>query len=274
MRNLFDFIVKNSYVFLFILLEIICFVFIYQSGSYRKWVMNSASKEISGPILEMRASYREYINLKNINELLISENKDLIHTAYNLSLSYSPAHIFNDTANNPVFEYVPANVIENTTHKQSNYIILDKGEKDSIAIDMGVITARGIVGIVKDVSPHFCIVLSLLHKEFSISAKLKRNDVAGILIWDGINHSKAKLKNISSIENLKVGDTVVTQHSLIFPENYPIGTVSKINQQVKGGYFALDILLFEQLSKMSKVWIIKNNYAHELSTLKEKVDNE
>lgn len=46
MRNLFDFIVKNSYVFLFILLEIICFVFIYQSGSYRKWVMNSASKEI------------------------------------------------------------------------------------------------------------------------------------------------------------------------------------------------------------------------------------
>ena len=62
-----------------------------------------------------------------------------------------PLHIFfNDTANNPVFEYVPANVIENTTHKQSNYIILDKGGKDSIAIDMGVITARGIVGIVKD----------------------------------------------------------------------------------------------------------------------------
>ena len=70
MRNLFDFILKNAHVFLFITLEIICIFFVYQSSSYRQWVINSSSKEISGPFLKARATYKEYIHLKKINENL------------------------------------------------------------------------------------------------------------------------------------------------------------------------------------------------------------
>ena len=274
MRNLLVFILKNRHVFLFVFLEILCFAFIYQSGSYRQWVMNTASKEISGPILQFRAGYREYVHLKKINAQLMDENQRLIHEAYNRTLTFSPLYLSVDSNRMPVFEYIHGNIIENTTHKQSNYIILDKGKNDGIGVDMGVISPLGIVGIVKDVTPNFSIVLSLLHEDFSISAKLKKNEVSGILIWDGKNHSKAILKNISSIETLNVGDTVVTQHSLIFPENYPIGRVSSINKRVKGGYYSLEIQLFEPMDRVNKVWIIKNNYSRELTTLKEKVDDE
>lgn len=59
-------------------------------------------------------------------------------------------------------------------------------------------------------------MLSVLHKEFSLSAKLLKNNVAGILLWDGMNHAIAQLKNITTVENIVEGDTVVVQHSLIF----------------------------------------------------------
>ena len=274
MRNLFDFIIKHSHVFLFFILEIVCIIFLYQTSSYRKWAIHTATKEISGPVLKFRAVYREYMHLKSINEQLLKENSNLINTAYNSEISMSPVQMFNDTNGMPVFDYFAANVIENTTHKQSNYIVLDRGSKDSVKVDMGVITHDGIVGIVKDVSPNFCIVLSVLHKDFSISAKLATNDISGILVWNGQNHTKAQLKNISSIENIKIGDTLLTQHSLIFPENYPIGTVFNIDNQSKGGYYTLDVLLSEKLDRTNKVWIIKNNYYRELTELKEKVADE
>ena len=86
MRNLFDFIVKNAHVFLFIALEIICILFIYQSSSYRQWVINSSSKEISGPFLKARATYKEYIHLKKINENLQDQNRILISQVYNHQL--------------------------------------------------------------------------------------------------------------------------------------------------------------------------------------------
>lgn len=274
MRNLFDFIVKNAYVFLFIILEIFCFLFMYQSSSYRQWAINSSSKEISGPFLKARSTYKEYIHLKLINEKLQDENSKLISLVYNHQLYSSPVQSYTDSSQKHVFEYLMANVIENTTHLQSNYIILDKGSKDGIVSDMGVISQSGIVGIVKDVSSNFSIVLSVLHKDFSISAKLLNKGEAGILVWDGINHSKAILKNISSVENIILGDTVVVQHSLIFPENYPIGVVSKIDLQVKGGYYMLQIKLFEKMDRVNKVWIIKNDFSGELKKLKEKVKDE
>jgi len=270
MRNLYDFIIKYIHVFLFVFLEIICIVFIYQSGSYREWVINATTKEITGPFLKVRSTYREYIHLQKINENLLDENRRLLRDAYNRELQLSQTVTVTDSLAKPMFEYLRANVIENTTNLQSNYIILDKGTKDGITADMGVISPLGIVGIVKDVSRNYCIVLSLLHKEFIISAKVAKNNVAGILIWNGKNHAKAQLKNISTVEDIHSRDTVVVQHSLIFPENYPIGTILKIDQHVKGGYFELDISLFEKMDRLNKVWIIKNNYAAELTELKDK----
>mgnify|MGYP001045997425 CR=1 FL=1 len=274
MRNLYDFIVKNIHVFLFILLTIVGLFFIYNSSSYRQWAINSMTKEMIGPFLKLRSTYIEYIHLKEINAKLLNENRKLLHKAYNQDFSVSTEFTYKDTSRKPIFDYITASVIENTIHLQNNYIILDRGRKDSVFPDMGVISNLGIVGIVKDVSPNYCIVLSVLYKEFSLSAKLLKNNVAGILLWDGMNHAIAQLKNITTVENIVEGDTVVVQHSLIFPTNYPIGTVANINQQVKGGYYVLDIQLFEKMDRINKVWIIKNNYADELTKLKKMGEDE
>ncbi len=274
MRNLYDFILKNIHVFLFILLEIISLFFIYKSSSYHQWTINAMSKEIVGPFLKGRNTYIEYIHLKEINERLLNENRDLLYRVYNQKFNAVGDVGFKNALDFPLFDYMKANVIENTIHLQNNYIILDKGIKDSVLPDMGIISELGIVGIVKDVSYNYCIVLSLLHQKFSMSAKLLNNNVSGILTWNGINHTIVQLKNISTIEDIAIGDTVVVQHSLIFPENYPIGTVSYIHQQVKSGYYKLDVRLFETMDRVNNVWIVKNNYAEELTKLKKSVEDE
>ncbi len=274
MRNLYEFIIKYIHVFLFISLEITCFVFIYKSSSYRQWAFNVSSKEITGPVLKLRSTYREYIQLKKINENLLEENRKLLCVSYNRELQLLQTITVLDSTAKPMYEYQKADVVENTINLQHNYIVLDKGKKDGITADMGVISPLGIVGVVKDVSHNYSIVLSVLHKNFSISAKVNTSNVSGILVWNGKNHTKAQLKHISSIDNIQIGDTVSIQHSLIFPESYPIGTVDYINKQVKGGYFELDVVLFEKMDRINKVWIVKNNYTAEITKLKNSVEDE
>ena len=82
----------------------------------------------------------------------------------------------------------------------------------------------------------------------------------GVLYWDGRNHRRAILRNVSSLDQIKVGDTLVTHHSLIFPPDYPVGTVSKIRKEVEDGFYTLEVRLSNHFDRMTQVWIVQNNY--------------
>ena len=71
------------------------------------------------------------------------------------------------------FHYIHARVVRNQISETNNYILLNKGSKDSIAEDMAVVSARGIIGVVMSVSPHFSRVLPVLNSGYSISCMIK-----------------------------------------------------------------------------------------------------
>ena len=50
---------------------------------------------------------------------------------------------------------------------------------------------------VKDVSQHFCSVMSFLHKDSRISAKIKKSGYIGSLVWDEYDANRAELKDIA-----------------------------------------------------------------------------
>ena len=102
---------------------------------------------------------------------------------------------------------------------------------------MGVITQKGVIGIIHSVSKNFSIVLSLLHRKSSIGIKLKKNNHNGILTWKGFNYTQASINNFPNHIDINNGDTIVTNlHSMIFPENITIGEVINFIRDDEGYY--------------------------------------
>jgi rod shape-determining protein MreC len=256
--------------FLFLLLAGVCIYCIYKTSSYRQWALNTVAKEVTYPLLRLQTEWEEWLRLRDENKRLISQNRNLLMLAFNHTRNIDATEdiYYGDSL---LFTYYPAKVVENTINKQNNYIVLDKGYLDGIRADMGVISPEGVVGIVKDVSPNFSVALSLLHSQFNIFAKVKNKDVSGVLTWNGVSTKYAQMKDLAHIENIKVSDTVVTQYSLVFPPDYPLGIVSYIYPETIGGYFMLNIRLLTPFEKLSNVYIIEQNYSEELNNLMERV---
>ena len=274
MRNLFEFILRYAAVFLFVLLEIICLLLLSASTSYKQWKGGMVIQEMTGPILRQRAKAASYFHLQKENSALLEFQEGLLRKAYNIDMADTAVTHPKDTLQKPLFDYISARIIDNTTSLPDNHLILDKGYNDGIRPGVGVLSDQGVVGIVKNVSPNFSTVMSLLHSKFNLSVILKDGIVTGVLYWDGRNHRRAILRNVSSLDQIKVGDTLVTHHSLIFPPNYPVGTVSKIRKEVEDGFYTLEVRLGTHFDRISQVWVVKNNFMDELNQLKDSIKYE
>ncbi|MDR1792213.1 MAG: rod shape-determining protein MreC [Bacteroidales bacterium] len=270
MRNLYLFLLKAGNIFLFILLIGVCIVMLYWSSGYNRWVINSAVKEVTSPALKIREMQFNRFRIKATNSVLIEQNRQLLNKAYNHTI-YSQTE--DKLQSKDFFTYITAGVVDNSLFLQNNYLILDKGSNDGVKPDMGVVTADGVVGIVKEVSPNFCTVLSLLHSEFKLSAKIYQKDISGIVAWDGNNYAYARITNLSTTENIRILDTVVTVNSLIFPENYPIGIIFSTQDKIQNGYSSLKIKLLASFNQLNTVYIVKQNYIEEINQLKERSEN-
>ncbi|MCL2132289.1 MAG: rod shape-determining protein MreC [Lentimicrobiaceae bacterium] len=269
MRSLYLFLSRTMHVFLFFALAGVCVYCMYKSSDYKQWAVNSISKEITGPVLKLQTKYTNWLYLQTENDRLQEQNRNLLTLAFNHKRD-------NDTietvyhGDSLLFSYYSAKVVEGTVNKRNNYITLDKGYNDGIRTEMGVISSEGVVGIIKTVSPNFSVALLVLNSQFSIFAKLKNNDVSGTLTWDGTDIQYAQINNLANIENIKVLDTIVTEHSLIFPPDYPIGIVSSISPKAEGGFFVLKVRLLVPFHKLRNVYIIEQNYSEELNNLMER----
>ncbi len=78
------------------------------------------------------------------------------------------------------FNFVKAEVLDNSVSLTRNYITLNKGSKDGIIEEMGVVGTSGIVGKIKSVSDHFSIASSILHQDLLTSATVKNRNVFGL----------------------------------------------------------------------------------------------
>ena len=137
-------------------------------------------------MMEVVHYFSEYINLKETNESLARENAHLrsMLVSNNYSLHASDTTV-KDTTYLQQYSYIEARVVNNSINRRNNYLTLDKGSLHGITTDMGVISSDGVVGIVKDVSPHYCTVMSVLHKNSKVSARLLHTNYFGSLVWNG-----------------------------------------------------------------------------------------
>jgi rod shape-determining protein MreC len=274
MRKLIQFLVNNVFYIIFLILEIISFALIVNFNNFQKSVYLTSANWMVGEMNALTNTTTEYFGLYGKNEDLALANADLLNEVYALRQEltmYREKDSVKATIDT-LYRFLPAKVINNSTDCLRNYITLDKGTKDGVRMDMGVVSDAGIVGIICAVSDHFSVAISVLNSKIKYSAKFKHNNYVGSVLWNGEDYRYVKMIDISEHVPLAVGDTIVTTgYSSYFPENMPIGVVDKFYKRTDNTYYDIDVELFTDFKMLSYVKIVDYHYKEERENLEESV---
>lgn len=223
MRNLLNFLLKYNHWFLFILLEVISFVLLFRFNHYQHSVYFSSANAVAGKVYEVSGGITSYFHLKSVNEDLLDRIMELEQQNHNLEDALG-RHLSDSTELNSIrnlpntdYQIFKARVINNSLNLVDNYITLNRGSKDGIRPEMGVVDGNGVVGIVYDTSSHYSRVISVLNSKSSISCKIVGSEYFGYLKWEYGDSRYAYLKDLPRHAEFNLGDTVVTSgYSTVF----------------------------------------------------------
>jgi rod shape-determining protein MreC len=258
MRTLLRFIQKYSNLLLFLLLEIIAFSLIIQNSSYQRSRLMGLNRQISGYIFSRVDGAREYFSLREANEQLVKENTVLRNRLDLLSSKLDTTTVFSEVQGEHRYYFVQARIVRNSSYRQYNYLTIDKGKNDGVFRDMGVVSDQGLVGIVQQSSANYSTVIPIINRNFRLSAKIKSNNYAGILQWDGVSPRYALLNEIPFHVNLMEGDTILTSgFSSIFPEGIRVGKIESFSLE-KGNFYDIRVELFTGFQHLFHVNVIRN----------------
>ena len=276
MQQIISFLDKNKLFILFLLLEVFAVIFTIQSHSFHKSKFVNSANFLSGGIYNKINNFKELLNLKKENERLNEENvylKNLLNLEDKEIIQHDLTVI--DTFKyKQKYNFTAVKVINNNYRKNNNYLTINKGANQGLGSDLGVINSKGIVGITKSVSGNYATVLSILNVNSRINAKLLNSDHYGSLSWDNLDYNIVQLLDLPIQADIYRGDTVVTGgKSTIFPEGIPIGTIKDF-KTLNNNYEYINILLFNDMSSIGNVQVIKNFDKIEIQTLEEKSTNE
>ncbi|MGK0386660.1 MAG: rod shape-determining protein MreC, partial [Patiriisocius sp.] len=265
MQQILSFFIKNKNFLLFALLFFVAFILTLQSHSYHNSKLVSSTNFFSGGIYSIKSNITGYIDLKKQNELLVEENSRLRILYAGAAFSETPKSL--DSTSSKNFQYTGARVINNVYARTNNHITIDKGSNDSLNIDMGVITSKGLVGIINKVSANYARVQSILNSNSQINAQLKKSKHFGFLTWNAKDPNIVQLTEIPKLAPVVVGDTIITGgNSSIFPKGILIGSVVDFIIGDNDSY-TIDVLLFNDMTNLSHVYVIENPNKKEIVQL-------
>lgn len=272
MRSLLRLLNKYSYVLVFLALEALSILLLSNNNHYQHSRILNTNREISGWIFDKVDGSREYLSLKKTNEILVLEN-----TALRNKLS-APSTIDSNNLQTAdsirIYHYEAARVVHSSVYKQYNYLTINKGRKQGVESDMAVIGEEGIIGIVLESSLNFSTILPVINRDFRLSAKIAKNNFAGIIQWDGNSPQEATLNEIPYHADVQIGDTVVSSgFSAIFPEGLHVGTISDFSLKEKN-FYEIHVRLGTNFSTLFYVNVIKNFLQEEQKELEEKLTHD
>jgi len=267
MQQIINFIVRNKTFLLYLFLMFLSIVFTIQSHTYHKSRFINSANFLTGGVYNSINNIQAFFNLKSQNQLLQEENNYLRSVLFKFSDTLNDAFI-DSTKFSGKYKFTPAKVIKNSYALTNNVLLLNKGTKDSIKQDFGVITSTGILGIVDKISGSYATVLSILNTNIKVSAQLKSTNHFGSLEWDTNSPNMVQLSEISKIAPLKIGDTIVTSgRSIIFPKGIGIGTVESFDLDAAENFYIINVALFNDMTNIEHVYIIENTDKEEINNL-------
>ena len=257
-------------ILLFIVLESLSLLLVKESGVVQRFRIMGTVRSVQAWGWNRTSRVNYYLHYRTENERLAAENLELRQQLAAARAAVKAADSI-PVIVEPDFTFIGATVIKNTVDRQHNHLVLDRGSREGVEPGMGVVTSRGVIGIVDAVSQHYCHVISLLGAGQTVSAKLAGSGAFGPMTWTGLEPGRMLLREIPVHVQAAPGDTVLTSgYSTIYPPDIPIGSVvdAKVS---KGSSQELTVQLFEEFRALRHVYIVKNNHQQEIEELYESI---
>jgi len=263
MKNILLILVKYGTHLLFIVFQIICFALIVSNNEVHRGIYDNTQKVFFGNFNNKIDQLSDYLTLDQQNDSLVRENARLMDIIINQRAT-AQLDTFADTAYTKQYDFIPAEICNKTINLRNNYFTICAGSMDGVKPTMGVINAKGIVGITTKVSEHYSEIIPLLHSQSRTSASIKGSDFFGNLLWVGSDPSIMRLEAIPKHAPIAAGDTIITSgYSSIYPKGLLIGTVSTFQVDKGSSNYSIDVKLFNDLFSTSYVFVVKNNLRQE-----------
>ena len=225
MRNLFAFLTRHNHWFVFLALEVISVILLFQYNSYQASVWFSSANEVAGKVYEANSWVETFFSLRQVNKELTQRNLELEQQMVAMQELLTRAkHDSTDVARTQKqalegFKLYPARVVSNSLDKKDNFITIDKGWADGVKKDMGVACGSGVVGV-----------------------------VYLVYVDDVPRHARFKL-----------GMNVVTSgYSSIFPPGVLVGKILHVFNSPNGLSYRLQVKLATDFGRLRDVCVIDN----------------
>jgi rod shape-determining protein MreC len=275
MRNLLDFLYKYHHWLIFILLEVVSVVLLFQYNSYQGSVWFSSASAVAGKVYELESKMTAYLSMAKENEELTMRNLyqerqlDQLRRLYAEATKDTTAAELKELEFLSQYKLIPAKVVENSIHKLENLITIDKGRKDGVEPDMGVACGNGIVGVVYLVSDNYSVVISALNAASSrISCAIRGRGYFGYLHWYGGDPSVAYVEDVPRHAKFKLGEWMVTSgFSSIFPSGVQVGKIEQVYNSSDGLSYKLKVRLSTDFGNVRDVVVISDKSIAERAAL-------
>jgi rod shape-determining protein MreC len=165
------------------------------------------------------------------------------------------AHLLGFRDEHAEVQMVAARVIGASPDPSSHVVLIDRGSRDGVRRDMGVITPEGVVGKIFAVYPDTSQVLLLTDKESGVGALLDTSRVQGPV--RGTGDPSLTLEYISNDVKVGPGDKIVTSgEDRIFPKDLPVGTVMDVQPDRHSPFQKISVKPTARLDGLEEVLVL------------------
>lgn len=285
MHSIIQLFIRNGGLLTLVVMELLSIYLITTYCDPQKEIYSASWLKYSGTLLSWKREAQDYLYLNDENVRLRVENARLNTQLANSRIIEVPSldtikrFVQADTLENkiirPEYTMISARVINNTIGGRNNWMIINRGSLDGVQPNTGVVTRSGVAGVVRFVSDHFAMVMSVLHRQTKISAAVKGYDYFGSLVWEGGNPEYMDLTDIPYHLAVKPRDTVVvSNYTLLFPEGHMAGIVDTAYRIQGSNFLKIRVKLSQSPADINHVYVVTNRYAEELEQLQQAVKNE
>jgi rod shape-determining protein MreC len=283
MERVFDLILRFRNLILFLLLQGISLYLIIQINTRHNIVFGELAQNMTSSFQESRGRVFAYFNLIDENDKLLYQIKEIrqeylkVRDELSLYKNQLPLRleyrlIPDSLLPSEEFKFIPAQVVNNSLDKSYNFLTINKGYLNGVRKGMGVISEEGVLGQVVSVTDNYAMAMSILNKNFKLSAKIYQENFFGSLSWSGGSPEYADLEYIPLHVNIKEGDTIVTSgFSSIFPEGFRVGIIEEFEEKSEDGFYKIRVKLNSRPGNAYHVYVLSNMHRAEIDSLEKRI---
>ena len=138
------------------------------------------------------------------------------------------------------FKSITVEIFADSSNRYFSSILLKAGKSSGVSENNTIVSSRGLVGRVTEIGNKVSRGLLLSDISSRVPVSISSSEIQGILIGQNLN--RPKINYIKNLNDIKVGDLVVTSgKGGIFPSNLVVGSVAILDK--KNQHIEVDLIV-------------------------------